>query len=178
MAWTAPPTFTAGNALTAAQLNILGSDLNETAPAKASSSGGQYFVATGVNAIAARLQVNTGVTTSETTTSTAFTDLATVGPAVTFTSGTLFMVLMNSSLSNNTSGQTSSIGFAISGATTTPAGEIYISLTSSAVGQQATMGGVRMVHGATAGSNTVTLKYSVGGGTGTFQRRSLIVLPF
>jgi hypothetical protein len=178
MAWTTPPTFTSAP-LTAAQLNILSADLNETAPAKASTAG-QYFVATGTNLIAARTAVSTSVTTAETTTLTSLGDLptGTVGPAATVTSGAQFLVLMNATVANNTSGVASSIGFEISGATTSAASQIYISLLTAAANQQATMGGVRMVIGATPGSNTVTMKYVVGAGTGTFSRRFLTVLPF
>jgi hypothetical protein len=175
--WTAPPKFLAGGVLTAAQLNILSADLNETAAAKATAAG-QYFVATAANSLAARTAGSANVTTSESTTSTTLTDLATVGPQVTVTCGSQCLVLMNATVANGTSGVASSIGFDISGATTSPASQIYISLLTASGGQQATMGGVRMAIGMTAGSNTFTMKYVVGAGTGTFQRRFLTVLPF
>jgi hypothetical protein len=59
MAWVTPPTFTTGNVLTAAQVNILAGDLMETAAAKASSTGDlftstQYFAATAANSLTAR----------------------------------------------------------------------------------------------------------------------------
>ena len=54
MAWSAPMTAVANTVFTAAQFNQhVRDNLNETAPAKATASGG-YFVATGVNAIAQR----------------------------------------------------------------------------------------------------------------------------
>jgi hypothetical protein len=179
MTWTAPPTFVSGTALTAAQLNIIGADLNETAPAKASAVG-QYFVATGVNAIAARTPQQSSITTGETTTATSFTDLATVGPQVAVTCGTgaYCLVLVNSLLVNSVSGATASVGVDISGATTIAASTIYLSLTTSAANQQATMGACRMQLGMTGGVNTFTMKYVVGAGTGTFSRRHLTVLAF
>jgi hypothetical protein len=179
MSWTQPPTFVSGTALTAAQLNILGADLNETAPAKATAVG-QYFTSTGVNVIAARLLGQSTITTSETTTSTAFADLTTLGPQVTVTCGTgaFCLALVNSLVANNTSGATSSVGFDITGATTLAASNIYVSLTTAAANQQATMGACRTIIGMTGGSNTFTMKYVVGAGTGTFSRRHLTVLPF
>jgi hypothetical protein len=97
---------------------------------------------------------------------------------VTVTCGSQCLVLMNATVANGTSGVASSIGFDISGATTSPASQIYISLLTASANQQATMGGVRMAIGMTAGSNTFTMKYVVGAGTGTFSRRFLTVLPF
>jgi hypothetical protein len=179
MTWTAPPVFVSGTALTAAQLNILSSDLNETAPAKATGVG-QYFTATGVNSIAARSAGVSTVATTETTASTSPVDLTTLGPAATITcgSGAYCMVLLNALVQNNTSGAISSVGFDISGATTLAAGSAYLSITTSAANQNVTMGGCRTVIGMTGGSNTFTMKYFVGSGTGTFARRHMTVLPF
>lgn len=179
MAWTAPPVFVSGTALTAAQLNIIGTDLNETAPAKASAIG-QYFVATGVNAIAARTPQFASVTTGENTASVTFTDLATVGPSVSVTcaTGAYCLVLTNALLVNNTSGATSSTGIDISGATTIAPSTIYLSLTTAAANQSITAGACRMQPGMTGGVNTFKMMYVVGAGTGTFSRRHLTVLTF
>lgn len=178
MAWTAPPTFVSGNVLTAAQLNILAADLNETAPAKATGVG-QYFVATAANAIVARTPVAVSVTTSETTTSAAFADLATLGPQADVTSGVWALVCVESLVSNGTAGATSSIGIDISGATTIAASTIWLSNTSGTAGQGFTAAGVRLITGLTAGLNTFTMKYVVSSGTtGTFSRRHLAVVPF
>lgn len=174
MAWTSPPTFTTG-ALTAAQLNILSADLLETAPAKATANS-QYFVATAANTIAARSPTSYSANLSDTTTSTSYIDLG--GPVVTVTSGPNALVLMQAQVSNNTNGVTSSIGLDISGATTSPAATVYISLTTAAAGQQMTAAGVRMVTGLTAGSNTFMMMYVVSAGTGSFNRRFMAVLPF
>lgn len=179
MAWTAPPTFVSGTSLTAAQLNIISSDLNETAPAKASAVG-QYFVATGVNVIAARLPVNSTITTAETTASATYVDLATVGPAVTITcvTGAYCLALVNSLCQNNTSGGTSTVSFEISGSTTLAASNVYLSFTPNVANQGITAGGCRTVIGMTGPTNTFTMKYAVGAGTGTFSRRHLTVLAF
>lgn len=178
MAWVAPPTFTSGNVLTAAQLNILSGDLNETAPAKASQQG-QFFVSTASNAIAARLPVSASTNVSESTTSSAFTDLATVGPQAVVTTGPWALVCMQAQASNASVNATSSIGLDISGATVSAASTIYISITSGTAGQQVTCAGVRLITGLTNGSNTFTMKYVVSSGTtGTFGRRFMGVIPF
>lgn len=179
MAWTAPPTFVSGTSLTAAQLNILGANLLETAPAKASAVG-QYFTATGVNSIAARTLVGGTVSTSETTASTSNVDLATVGPSASIVcgNGAFCTVLINALLANSISGATSSVSFEISGATTLGAGTVYLSLTTGSAGQAVTMGGVRTVVGMTGGTNIFKMMYAVGSGTGTFGRRHITVLPF
>lgn len=176
MAWTTPPTFVSGAVLTAAQLNILATNLLETAPAKATSSG-QIFVSTGVNTITARTPGSGFATVTESTTSTAFTDLTTFGPTVTATTGANALVFMNAYLSNTVNGATSSVGLDISGATTSPPSAIYLSLTTAQADQQVTCGASRMVIGLTSGSNVFTMKYVVGGGTGLFGRRSMSVIP-
>jgi hypothetical protein len=177
MAWTAPPTFVSGNVLTAAQLNVLSGDLNETGPAKATTPG-QYFVATGTNAITARTVGRDSVLVAESTTSTAFTDLTTFGPQVTVTTGTYVLMCMQAQLANNTVNGICTVGLDISGATTLAAGTIWLSFTSGTANQQITCGTAVAVIGLTAGSNTFTMKYVVGSGTGTFHRRWLTILPF
>jgi hypothetical protein len=93
------------------------------------------------------------------------------GPAATITcgSGAYCMVLVNALVQNNTSGAISSVGFEISGATTLAAGSPYLSITTSAANQNVTMGACRTVIGMTGGSNTFTMKYFVGAGTGTLR---------
>jgi hypothetical protein len=184
MAWVTPPTFTTGNVLTAAQVNILAGDLMETAAAKASSTGDlftstQYFAATAANSLTARQAGSGFKVDADTTTSTALGDLAaSVGPAVTVTSGARAVLFMNSTVQNTNVGVASSVGYAVSGATTIAASQIYISLLTAAANQQATMTGVRMETALTPGANTFTMKYVVGAGTGTFSRRYLTVMPF
>jgi hypothetical protein len=101
MAWVAPPTFVSGNVLTAALLNILSGDLNELAPAKATAAG-QIFVSTGANAIIARTPGFDTIATSESTASTSFVNLATVGPTVTVTTGTTALVFVSADMSSDT----------------------------------------------------------------------------
>lgn len=179
MAWTAPMTFAAASALTAAQMNAFVRDnMLETAPAKATTAG-RIFVATGANAIAERAVSGATVATSQTTASTSFTDLATSGPAVTVTTGTQAMVFVAAQMSNATANAFSNMSFAVSGATTSAAAigrAIEHIDTGGTAGQQISRTGAWTYIALTAGSNTFTAKYSVSAGTGTFVNRHLIVV--
>ena len=103
MAWSAPMTAVANATFTAAQFNqYVRENLNETAPAKATTSGG-YFVADGVNSIAERFATGNTDLNSGTTTSTTFTDLtgAAIGPTVTVTTGTMALVFIHGQMGNS-----------------------------------------------------------------------------
>lgn len=179
MAWTAPMTAVSGSVYTAAQFNTFVRDnLNETAPAKATTAGG-YFVTTSLNEITERVGARQTVVTSETTTSTSYTDLATVGPTVTVTTGPLALVLWGAQMTNNTANASSRTSVEVSGASTSAADDVR-----GLAFDPVSAGGVFQASHAvfyddlTPGSNTFTLKYRVGAGTGTFSRRRLIVLPY
>ena len=178
MAWTTPLTAVANASLTAAQWNASVRDnLLMTAPALATTAGG-FFVATGSNALAQRVTDSDTIGTSETTTSTSFVDLATVGPTVTVTTGPRAFVFVSGQATNNTATSGTFMGFAVSGATTVSAvdsSSMVFYPASSGQPHQAT----RVVaQGLTAGSNTFRSKYRVAANTGTFSQRNICVIPF
>ena len=177
MAWTSPMTFSSGAVLTAAQLNThLRDNLNETSPAKATTAG-RIFVSTGANAIAERAIAGSGVVTAQTTTSTSFTDLATAGPAVAVTTGTTALVIISAGVANDSAGGRTLASYAVSGATTDAADDTRsIIYDESSAGRIIAASRVEYKTGLTAGSNTFTMKYRVGGGTGTFQFRHIAVI--
>lgn len=179
MAWTTPLTATANTALTASQWNASVRDnLNETAVAKATVQG-SHFVGTAANAIAERIPAAAFVTTSETTASTSYVDLATVGPAITATTGAMAMVGLYTRQSNGTAGANVWTSMAVSGATTLAASDNFaLSYDSPVTGSTVYHGTVHMQTGLTPGSNTFTHKYRASSGTGTFNQRRLWVLPF
>lgn len=145
-------TFVAGNVLTALQLN-------------------DSFAA--VNVIKAADSAT--VATSQTTTSTSYTDLATAGPSVTLTTGTSAIVWIHCSTLNN-SGVQNNIAVAVSGATTVAAADgNSIKFTGATGTLQAAQAFAIKLTGLTAGSNTFTLKYKVSAGTGTFENRTITV---
>lgn len=181
MTWSTPLTAVANAALTAAQWNASVRDnLNETAPAKATSNG-SYFVGTGSNAIAERTSAVASNTLTDTTTATTFGDLSsTSGPAVTVTSGQRALVLVASRIVNNTVGAVSRTGWAISGATTLGASvDLSVAAEAAVVSQDFWVSGAWLYTGFTAGSNTITMKYRVdSASTGSFGDRRVSVLPF
>ena len=168
-------TAVAGSVLTAAQWNQnVRDNLLETAPAQASAIS-QYFVSDAPNSIVARVAQTAAVLTSETTTSTSFTDLTTPGPAVTVNTGTMALVVVAASTSNSGAGSTR-MAYDISGSTT------LASADNRGMGNANTdivvAATVVLETGLTPGSNTFTAKYRVASGTGTFLSRRIVVMPF
>lgn len=179
MAWTAPATFTDGSILTAAQLNAMRDNFNETAPAKATGAGG-YIVSNGVNSVVQRDPNSDTVNTAQSSTSTSYVDLTTSGPAPgPVVSGTRVIVWMTAQMNNSTAGAETIASVAVSGATTIAADDNYcIDVQQAAAATFADVTACRAVRlTVTAGSNTYTMKYRVTSGTGTWRRRSAVVLP-
>jgi hypothetical protein len=117
------------------------------------------------------------VATSQTTTSTSYTDLATSGPAVTVKTDSKALVTLTCLVSNNGTNNNSYMGFAVSGATTVAAADtaaLRVQASSNIPSLQLSV--TIPVTGLTAGSNTFTAKYRVDGGTGTWQSRSISVV--
>jgi hypothetical protein len=118
------------------------------------------------------------VATSQTTTSTSYTDLATAGPAVTVTTGTKALVIV-SAFMQSPSSAFAYTSFAVSGATTIAASDNY-AFRGRVDGDNNQ--GIRInasratVVTLTAGSNTFTAKYKVDSGTGTFANRDIFVI--
>ena len=116
------------------------------------------------------------VNTNQTTTSGTYTDLATVGPAVTLTTGTEALVFIGA-MQRNDGGNGNYTGVAVSGASTIAAADadaLYMYLDLSE--QRAGGAYVAKITGLTPGSNTFTLKYRVQGNTGYWYHRSIMVL--
>lgn len=178
MAWTAPMTAVANTVFTAAQFNThVRDNLNETAPAKATTAG-TIFVASGANSIVERVPSTAAVTTSESTGGTGYGDVATPGPAVTVNTGTKAIVMVSSIVQNSTASQNSYASYAVSGASTIAASDDRaVIITAAAINQTLRASAVYMETALTAGSNTFTMKYRVTGGTGSFQNRRIVVIP-
>lgn len=178
MAWTAPMTAVTGEVWTSAQFNAhVRDNLLETMPGKATATG-RLYATTGANAIAERVPTEATVATSQTTTSTSYTNLTTTGAAVTVNTGTTAIVWFQSQAANSINNAECSVSVAVSGATTVTASDDWRLLISGvSSGSTNRLGMVHRFTGLTAGSNTFTMKYKVSSGTGTFQRRSLIVFP-
>jgi len=178
MAWTAPMTAVANTVFTAAQFNThVRDNLNETAPAKATTAG-TIFVASGANSIVERVPSTNAVTTSESTGGTGYGDLTTPGPAVTVTTGTKAIVVVGAIVQNSTVAQNSYASYAVSGASSIAAtDDRAVIITAAAANQTLRASAVYMETALTAGINTFTMKYRVTGGTGSFQNRRIVVIP-
>lgn len=176
MAWSAPITFVANAILTAAQMNSQVRDnMLETAPAKATTEG-RLIVTTGANAVEERALPDDIVETAQTTTSATYTDLATVGPTVTLTTGVRALVFINAEIEINSTTEIGLASFAVSGATTSAAIDgRSVNYQSPVSGHQMRAATVNTI-ALTAGSNTFTMQYRTTGGTATFSRRRIQVL--
>lgn len=176
MAWTAPMTAVANAVFTAAQFNThVRDNLNETAPAKATTAS-RIIVTTGANSVTERAVIRDTIGTAESTASTSYTDLTTVGPTLTATTGANVLVFWTATMQTNTANAACFMSFDISGATTQASNDTW-SLTV-----RPTTTGVNEKYGAvyyfpvTAGSNTFTAKYKVSAGTGTFTNRMIFII--
>ena len=135
-------------------------------------------MSTAANTLAARVPTVAGIGTNQTTSSSSYTDLATVGPVVTVTTGTQALVGIGFFGSDNTAGCAAQMSWAVSGASTIAAGAIGGLLTVTGVNLNSGINSVFMQTGLTAGSNVFTAKYNAaGGGTASFQNRQLFVIP-
>jgi len=115
------------------------------------------------------------VNAQESTTSTSFTDLTTAGPAVTLTTGTKALVIVDCQQSNSNNGVYSVMGCEVTGASSvSPA--VNDSSGTYAGTAFATRSKAIRYSGLTAGSNTFTAKYAVEGNTGTWLRRNIFVM--
>lgn len=121
------------------------------------------------------------VDTEETETNTSYDDMTTPGPSVSYTAprDCKVLILLSCYLTNNTLGNTSFMSFAISGATTLAAADTRAirHRPSGTAGQQVNGATAVYIASLTAGANTITAKYRVEGGTGSYGARKLIVIP-
>jgi hypothetical protein len=157
MGYTVPPGFSAGVALPAASLTILGNDIVDLDARTRPASG--------------------GVATSQTTTTTSYTDLATIGPAVTLLTGTAALVIVTAEVDTTGAGVTPRMGFAISGASTVAATDLWGIKVDAGAAALLQLSFAVLVQNLTPGTNIFTAKYRVGSGTGTFLNRGITVWP-
>lgn len=181
MAWTTPLTAIAGAALTASQWNATVRDnLLETGPGKASAAG-QHFVATGVNAMAARTSTQAQVATQETTTSLSYVDLTTPGPDLTnVATGTKALVMVAAALSNSLANDYAFMSYGVSNASTISGDDAKsLEVRSAANNAEIRASSVHLETGLTGGNNNWRAKYRAGvAGVAAFSQRTVAVIPF
>ena len=197
--------FTAGAVLQASQLNTLQQQAvmtftNEaardaalptpsegmyaylTAPTVPAATGSTTYVPTGIQTIynGSAWVCVTGIgatqVSSQTTTSTTFTDLATVGPSVTLSTGTTALVQLSALMTGSATSVYAIQAVEVSGASTIAATDLRSTFVQSPSGIYQGMAGRSIVIGGlTAGTNTFTIKYRTTAGTATFEARELFV---
>lgn len=181
IAWTTLPTYSDGNVLTAAQLNAIAANINETGPAKVTATG-RILVSTGANALAQRIpSINRVVGGAQATASTTFTDLTTVGPTISsLATGTSAIYSVAAFCLNTTAGQGCYMGHTVSGASTIAADATRALRIMSGAASENSKQSYTGMHSATltAGNNTFTARYaSVASGSATFDEREILVIP-
>jgi hypothetical protein len=179
MAWTAPMTAVANTVFTAAQFNLhVRDNLNETAVAKATQIS-SHFVGNGLNSIVERLSQVDNIAATETTASTTYTDLATVGPSVTTATGSRAIVFIRAAMENSGANNGTFMSWDVTGASTLAASENQaVNFAGLPAAQRQRLGSTYMISSLTPGTNTFTVKYRVTAGTGTFLARQIAVIPF
>jgi hypothetical protein len=112
----------------------------------------------------------------ESTSSTSYVDLATVGPAVTMVTGTSVLVIYSGGAYKPSGGGNSCyMSVAVSGATTLAASDSWNATIDGNTFAQSIAGNIVVLTGLTAGTNTFTVKYKVNGSTFHFFDRGLAV---
>lgn len=176
MAWTAPMTAVANSTFTAAQFNLhVRDNLLQTAPAKATTAG-RIFVTSGVNTISEREITSDTVSTAQTTTSTSYTDLTTLGPQHTVATGVAALVFWGANTTNTVANEASLMSVAVSGATTIAASDGYALCVRGPVSPSTNSAAQFRLFALTPGNNTFTCKYRTQSGTATFTERRLTVI--
>lgn len=161
ISWTAPRTWTTGEVVTATIMN-------------------QHVRDNLLDLDARTTVVGDTVLTSQATSSTTYTDLATPGPEVTVVIGSsgLALVAWMCGQANNTSGSASLMSFAVSGATTLAAADDRaLTFTSPSNNALVRHGMTVRLQSLNAGSNTFTAKYRANANQATFDARRLLVTP-
>jgi hypothetical protein len=135
-------------------------------------------VATALNQIDERLVDSDNVSTSETTASTTYADLATGGPALTATTGTRALVFLSAEMSNVNATADCYASVDVSGASTFVATDARaVRFKSVASNDRGRLGIATMYDSSlTPGASTFTMKYRVSAGTGTFLNRHIAVI--
>lgn len=179
MVWTAPMTAVATATFSCQEFNqYIRDNLMTTAPALATAAG-NFFVTIGGQAIAQRVPGEDTISTSQTTTSTSYTNLSTVGPAVTVETGTEALAFWTCDLSNSSADASTIVSVECKGTSNHPARDSWRSMNDGVPASQVSRAsGFHRFEAITPGSNTFTMKYRVSSGTGTFADRHLFVLPF
>jgi hypothetical protein len=169
-------TFVPNSVLTAAQLNTFIRDNVTETMAGTATTAGRYFVTTATNTIAEAIPTFDYIVAQETSTSTDWVDLTTIGPTVSVTTQTRALVMLSCGMQIATSGA-AWMGYRISGATSVDERNNMALMTQRNV--LVRNGAFFLEENLTPGINTFSARYrTTGGNTGTWVNRRLSIMPF
>lgn len=147
----------------------------------------QYFILGRVSAPgagSAMRPVAARINTNETTSSTTFTDLTTVGPTVTTYIGPRRSCIVLLSATHYQNNGSASMGFTVSGASTIPADIFRATWWNNVTNTNTSVSVTQVIalsaaDGLNQGTNTFTAKYQKGGSlAASFDTRTITVIPF
>jgi hypothetical protein len=174
-----------GTVFTAAQYNTFVRDnLNETMPGR-DFSAGSWFITQGPHRIIQLtpdsdqiLNATGGVSNlGETTDSTGYSDLDTVGPTVTVETNTRALVIMYCQMTNSTASVGTWMSYEVTGATTSEAQDNRALLLQANASRGQRASAMILHQDLTPGLNTFNCKYRVSSGKGYWHYRRLAVIP-
>lgn len=116
------------------------------------------------------------IATSQTTATTTYTNLATIGPTVTVTTGATAIVILTARVRNDSVVARVCMTVDITGATTIPASDDTRALEHEGTGWQRSSL-IYLQSGLTPGSNIFKAEYRTTAGTGRWEDRELTVIP-
>lgn len=179
MAWTAPLTWVGNQTLTHTTLNThLRDNMNMLAPALATTMS-SFFVGTGVNEMEERYCKSARVATSESRSSSAYGDLATVGPSVTLETGANAIVIITCKTATSSDGQAQVMSWGATGSTSVSASDTWCYMCEGINASNDQSGcSVYRTQSLNPGTHTFTAKYrGTGTGSAFFDNRMICVLP-
>lgn len=178
MTWTTPFTASLNDDLPSSTWNAsVRDDLFQT-EAFVDNAPGAHYIAAGANVIMIEGIQSSRVATLETTTSTAYVDLSTVGPTVTVALHSSAIVIASAELSNSSTNSASKVSVAMSGSSTIAASDDWSCITDGMNAFMQSRRGVAHRFTGISGACTFTMKYAASSGVGSFLNRELIVIPF
>jgi hypothetical protein len=114
------------------------------------------------------------IATQQGTSSGTYTDLATVGPTVTMTTGTTVLIIISATMESTANAIAAEMSFAVSGATTLAA--LDVNRIKNQNQYQTSVSRAFILTGLTAGANVFTAKYKTSSGTAYFSERSIVLV--
>ena len=174
MTWSTLPAYSNGNALTAAELTAIKDNINESAPAKATTQGYWFISGSSANSINERAILQSTILTQETSTRTTYGNITTTGPTVTITTGTQAIISATAQMYSS-GGDNMYMSYEISGATTEASDDDRALSYQAGAGDQirATCTTLQTL---TAGSNVFKAEYKTSASTGTWDDRRILVM--